>query len=287
MGAWGTAISSNDTYADVYADFFDAYNKGESVEEISRKLIAKNQSTINDPKDCSNFWFALAKAQWECKQLDDSVFQKVQSIISEGTDLTAWKNLGAEDKDVKKRKAALDKFNSEISSERPKAKPRKKTIIREPAFAKGDCITFKLKNGNYGGAIVLEAIYNTPYPHNLIAVTRINNRTKPSADDFLKSHVLLKDFAAWDNKPCINWLSSTMFKKEAHLFEKIGNAAVELNYDHDATKTPYGFAGNFEIFLIEVTNRQFEHEIEGNKPNLSITVKSLIQKSKWNVWPWS
>lgn len=287
MGAWGTAVSSNDTYADIYADFFDAYNNGESVEEISRKLIAKNQSTINDPDDCSNFWFALAKAQWECKQLDDSVFQKVQSIINDGSDLLAWRNLGADDKDLKKRNAALDKFILEISSERPKAKPRKKTIIREPAFAKGDCITFKLENGNYGGAIVLEAIYNTTLGLNLIALTRINQNTKPDVKDFLKSALLLITFGAYENTPAITWLFSVGYKSSSYLFERIGNIEVELSYEYSATKTPYAFTGNFELNIIDQSNRQFKYESEGHKPNLSVTVKSLIQKSKWKLWPWS
>ena len=70
MGAWGTAISSNDTYADIYGKFFDLYNDGLDVSEISKNLIADNQETINDKDNCNNFWFALAKAQWECKQLD-------------------------------------------------------------------------------------------------------------------------------------------------------------------------------------------------------------------------
>jgi hypothetical protein len=31
MGAWGTAISSNDTYADIDEEFFDLYNDGQTV----------------------------------------------------------------------------------------------------------------------------------------------------------------------------------------------------------------------------------------------------------------
>ena len=81
MGAWGTAISSNDTYADIYDEFFDLYNEGQSVEDISKKLIADNQETINEPDDSNNFWFALAKAQWECKQLDTELLERVKEII--------------------------------------------------------------------------------------------------------------------------------------------------------------------------------------------------------------
>ncbi len=63
MGTWGTAISSNDKYADIYGTFFDLYNGGLNVEEISIKLIADNQETINNEEGRNNFWFALAKAK--------------------------------------------------------------------------------------------------------------------------------------------------------------------------------------------------------------------------------
>jgi hypothetical protein len=145
MGAWGTAISSNDTYADIYGTFFDLYNEGLSVDEISIKLIDDNQETINDPDDSNNFWFALAKAQWECKQLDKELLDRVKNIIETGADLEVWRHLDADEKDIKKRKVILDKFLTELQTARPKAKARKKKIIRQPVFEKGDCLTFNLK----------------------------------------------------------------------------------------------------------------------------------------------
>ena len=129
MGAWGTAISSNDTYADIYSEFFDLYNDGIDVAEISKKLIADNQETINDTDDCNNFWFALAKAQWECKQLDKDIFDRVKKVIETGADLEVWRQLDADEKDIKKRKGVLDKFLADLQTERPKAKSRKKKII--------------------------------------------------------------------------------------------------------------------------------------------------------------
>src|SRR5688500_2682262 len=125
MGAWGTAISSNDTYADIYGEFFDLYNEGLEVEEISKKLIADNQETISDPDDSNNFWFALAKAQWECKHLDKELYDRVKTIIETGADLDVWRQLDADDKDIKKRKVVLDKYLTDLQTERPKAKSRR------------------------------------------------------------------------------------------------------------------------------------------------------------------
>lgn len=104
MGAWGTGISSNDTFADIYDEFFELYNDGLEVLEISKKLIKNNQEIINEPDDSNNFWFALAKAQWECKQLDNKVLDKAKTIIESGYDIEVWKRLDASEKDLKKEK---------------------------------------------------------------------------------------------------------------------------------------------------------------------------------------
>ncbi len=67
MGTWGTAIDSNDTYSDIYDEFIDLYNEGHVVKEITRFLIQENSDLINDSVHSSDFWFAIAMAQWECK----------------------------------------------------------------------------------------------------------------------------------------------------------------------------------------------------------------------------
>ena len=102
MGVWGMAISSNDTFEDIYADFFDLYNDGLEVAEISKRLIDNNKETIDDPDDSDNFWFALAKAQWQCKQLDKALYKRVKEIIETDANIEIWRQLGAEEKEIKK-----------------------------------------------------------------------------------------------------------------------------------------------------------------------------------------
>lgn len=72
--AWGRAISSYNTYADIYGAFFALDNDRLEVAEISKKLIGDNQETINETDDCNNFWLALAKTQWEIIRLDKDIF---------------------------------------------------------------------------------------------------------------------------------------------------------------------------------------------------------------------
>ena len=126
MANWGTAISMNDTYADIFGAFIQMYNDGLEAGEITEKLIAGNQDIINDGEECNNFWFALAKAQWECRELDPKVFERVKVIIESGADIELWQFLKADEEEIGERKAVLARFYRELQTDKFKARPRKK-----------------------------------------------------------------------------------------------------------------------------------------------------------------
>lgn len=282
MGAWGTAISSNDTYADIYDEFFDLYNDGQFVEDISRKLIADNKETINEPDDSNNFWFALAKAQWECKQLDAEILERVKEIIQKGSGLEVWRRLDAEERDIKKRKVSLDKFLVVLQTEKPKAKSRKNKVIKQPPFKKGECLTFKLANGNYGGAVVLEAMKDTEYGHTLIATTRINQPSRPTKTDFETAEVLIANYANWDDNFNIKWYMPIRHKLTEHLIEKVDTIEVQINYH--INKSMNGIVADFDVWVIKVADKQFESEKTKQRPTTKQTIKELTKKSKWKFW---
>lgn len=283
MGAWGTAISSNDTYAEIYEAFFDLFNDGQEVVDISEKLISDNEEIINDPEDRNNFWFALAKAQWECKQLDPELFARVKHIVESGLDVDIWRQLDAEERDIKKRKIVLEKFLTELETERPKAKARKKKVNRQPAFNKGECLTFKLANGNYGGAVVLESDFKTGYGYNLIATTRINQKSKPTKKEFENAEVMVINFAKWEDTASIRWIVPAKFTGISHLFEK--EEFIKVDIDYDISATTYGFSGDLVGNLIELTNRQFESELIKPRPaGQKQTIKDLTKKSICKIW---
>lgn len=285
MGSWGPAVSSNDTYADVYDAFFELYNEGKEVLEITEKLIVENKDTIADKDDSHNFLFAIAKCQWECKALDNSIFNRVKEIITSGADIEIWKDLGADPGELKKRKAALDKFLTGLESEKNKPKARKKKINKEPPFEKGDCITFKLSNNNYGGAVVLEAEKNTAYAFCLIATTRINQPDKPSKKDFEEAEILCIDYGNFNNHACIRWYHPIRHKNIAHLIEKVATIDCKISYS-TKENIDYGFVGDFGIWVIDPILKQFDFEKSNAKPKGKLTVRTFTgnQKSKWKFW---
>jgi hypothetical protein len=55
MGHWGVSIKSNDTFADIYADFFELYNEGQEPKVVSEKIKEKYSDLADDYEDGHNF----------------------------------------------------------------------------------------------------------------------------------------------------------------------------------------------------------------------------------------
>jgi hypothetical protein len=282
MGTWGTGISSNDVFADVYGEFFDLYNDGGDPGEISRKIIKDNWEMIDIPEDNHNFWFALARAQWECKQLAPEVFETVRSIIESGKDIDLWRNLGSNEKDIRKREIVLEKFLQKLSSERTKPLARKKRKILQPPFNKRSCLTFKLSNGNYGGAVVLEAIPLIGYAYNLVAVTRIDSVAPPKLKDFTKADILTLTYGKWENTPAIHWMTLRHFADDKGLFEKVGE--IEVSRQFDTSSSEYGFCGGWKIWIIDAISSQFEHEKGFGVPKEHPKISDFLRERWWKFW---
>lgn len=282
MGTWGTGISSNDSYADVHGEFFELYNGGVEVGEASVKLIEQNQETISDPDDANNFWFALARAQWDCGQLDPGILRRVSLIIESGADVDVWRRLDAAEKDIQKRAKVLAAFLIKLKSENAKPRRRKKKALKQPPFEKGTCVAFKLNNGNYGGAVVIEAVAMEGFGMNLVASTRLNQETLPSEDDFLSAEVLLLNFVTYQDEPMINWKYSIRFRKDKDLFINVGRIKVSTTYDpKDSTKFSYG---GLWSSIPEVASLQFESEKTNRRPRKILKITKLMKPSRWRFW---
>lgn len=274
MGTWGTAIKSNDTSADIYADFFDLYNDGKEPTEIKEKLIADNQNGTND------FWFTLALALWETKSLPNDILEEVREIIENESDLKVWRELDASEADIKKRKVVLEKFLVKLESEKAKPKARKRISKKDPIFKKGSCLTFKLENGNYGGGIVLESDFETGFGYNLIVSTRINQTIKPTVSDFKNCKVLVASFGHWQDEPKVTWYLPKMFKKDfSDLFENIGEIPAELNYTPNGSEIKASFSAGWQ-HIIGPVNQQLEYERTNGITN-SFSIDKLTKRKKW------
>jgi hypothetical protein len=221
MGAWGTAISSNDDFADVYEEIMDEFNNGIPIETVINNVLEKYENEFEKDEDSlHNLYFAAAFAAWECGMQDDKVYSKVKEIIESGSDIKCWIDLGASPQDIKKREKALFSFLTKLST--PKEKPRKpKQIKFKPAlFEKGDVLSILQDDGSYSGAVVLENFNeDKEFGSNFIVKAFMKNNEKPSILEILNSKIY--DYS---------WYISVHYKKYIKQIEKIGKVEVEFEY---------------------------------------------------------
>ncbi len=285
MGTWGTGISSNDVFEDIKDDFYNLYDAGLEVEEITSRLINSNGTLIKEKEDSNNFWFALALCQWECKALQTTVLERVTNIVNSGQDLALWEGLGARQAELSKRKRALEKFLEKLNSERKTARKRKKKVLRDAIFQKGDCLTFKLANGNYGGAIVLHSESQTEHGFNLIAVLDIQLTDKPTTRDFESANVLIQKEelspGTYADREMMAWSYAQFYKKANVDFEVVGQLLVKRNfYFGDGTTNRIS---GWEM-IPECLNRDEDFKSRFGVPEKKVALRHLLRKKR-AFWP--
>lgn len=278
MGTWGTGISSNDVYEDINDEFFELYNQGKKVSEITKKLISENQELIDSREDQNNFWIAMAKAQWECKALDPKIYNQVREIIESDIDIELWKELDASKPDITKRRKVLIDFLAKISVEKKNAKRIIKKKFRNAIFEKGDCLTFKLSDGDYCGVFVLESEKNTEFGLNLIAITDLKSKQKLSVKDFEKANILFEMEQQINSKYTpeeqIHWYHAQFYKKSMTKFEVIGKLDVNKAY---SPNNDFQRFSNWDNIVEDLD--AFYSDFENNKCKKNMKLRRMRKKT--------
>ncbi len=281
MGTWGTGISSNDVYEDINYEFFELYNQGMKVSAITEMLIKENKELIDSHEDQNNFWITIAKSQWECKALDPKIHSRIKDIVESEKDIELWKELDASKSDLTKRKKVLENFLEKISTEKKTARKRKVKKKRGAIFQKGDCLIFKLSDGHFFGARVLESEKESEFGLNLVAVTDIKKSDKPTEQDFENAKILFgleqqinKEFKP---KEKISWYYAQHYKKAEIEIEKIGQLEVDKNYYSSRHYQSFSNWDNLKLF-----QDSYYSDLEKNKCDVNVLLKSLRKNTGYN-----
>ena len=183
MGTWGTAILSNDTAADVAAEFKDSIAYGKSIEEAEDQLIADfSIDEEDDPYELCPFWLGLAYKQVKMGRLSERTKANALRIIDEGTDIAIWEQESP--KDVKKRQAALDKLRKQIVGKQKKPSKVRKPFIDTIEWEEGDGLAYQLPSGKWTAFQVTSVVRNMRYQEAHCAVLGIQLAEIPQPDSF-------------------------------------------------------------------------------------------------------
>ncbi|MBN8248766.1 MAG: hypothetical protein J0L84_15160 [Verrucomicrobia bacterium] len=144
MGAWGTAIFSDDTAADVRDEFRDHIGDGLSPEIATSRLTKEYASSLKDSDEAPAFWLGLAAAQWNLGRLLPEVLANALQVIDDGTDL---RRLDENKPAQRQRKAVLEQLRSKLLAPQPACKRVPKRYRQTNTWKNGQVIGYRLANG--------------------------------------------------------------------------------------------------------------------------------------------
>lgn len=231
MGAWGTAIDSHDTFADVTAAVTRRLKTGAGLSEACAVVLQEFAEVLADDDDGASVWHALAHLQWKyAGTVQAEVLEKIRRDFYEGRGLDGW---SAED--LERRRSAVSRFLAKV--EAPNLTPtRLPTIRRRPApFSTGDCLSFETACGLYGAAIVLATDNSEPeYGLNLVGCLNYLEANPPAHDTFEARDWLRLFHGSWKGQQELVWRSPTGFRQQR---DKISRVATTLLRPDDPTES--------------------------------------------------
>jgi hypothetical protein len=144
MGAWGTALFSDDLAADVRGDFRDCIGDGVTVDAATEKLAAEYLGEMDDDDDeVSVFWLALAVTQWQLGRVHEPTRLRALQIIESGRELERW--------DVPSERKKREKVLLEIAAQLNSAAPPEKKVPKRHREANtwniGEVLALQLLSG--------------------------------------------------------------------------------------------------------------------------------------------
>lgn len=144
MGAWGTAIFSNDTASDIRIEYREYVQDRVPDDEATRRTIASFAHLVE--REDGELWIPLAAAQSEVGRLDADVRTRAIAAIDRGADLELWAEAGPGE--VAKRTAALDRLREKLLGPQPAPKRLRRSWRHvEDDLAPGDVLAFTAPNG--------------------------------------------------------------------------------------------------------------------------------------------
>lgn len=144
MGAWGPAIFSDDTAADVREEYLTLIGDGLSGPDATARLIEEWSSTVADAEEGPVFWLALAATQTNVGRLEDSVKARALEVIDGESHLARWHD---DPKAQQKRRRHLEDLKRQLESPQPGPKRIRKRFREQCEWAIGEILRYRLQSG--------------------------------------------------------------------------------------------------------------------------------------------
>lgn len=148
MGTWGVELFSDDTAADVRAEYRELIEDGVEDAEATQHVLEHFREYLDDEDDGPVVWLALAVSQSQIGRLAPEVRDKALSVLDAGADLGRWSH---DSQQLDQRRVVLAKARSQLLGAQPKRKKLRRPRMRYATdLQPGDVLSFRGSNGRFG-----------------------------------------------------------------------------------------------------------------------------------------
>jgi len=244
MGAWGTALFSDDTACDVRDGYINLLGDGLSGPQATERLLAEWSRTLNE-EEAPVFWLALAATQWKCGRLESHVLQEALNRIENGSDLVRWKS----SPDYRKRQAVLENLRAKLLSPQPHGKHVPKRFRDVNDWHVGDLVTYRLLSGRF---IILRVIGHNTDKGGTAPIVELLDWVGEELPDNFRSLEIRKSVG----KPAITQLMIGRTRAK----ERPDNRLQRLSSNLPPTQEPHFYSVTLWRWLDKTLKREFELE---------------------------
>ena len=211
MGAWGTAIFSDDTALDIREEWRAAVLDGLSPEEATARLVESFDDHLGDDDTERLFWMALAAAQRETGRLLPDVRDRALSIIERGGDVGRWLEDGDEVL-ARQRERVLERLAVKLRGPQPKPMRLRRPRSLSVPFDVGDVVRVHGEAGEDDALVLVvghvdgQGVDRAP----VVAALDWDGAGIPGADALARLRILPDPYAV--DRPLLIWVT-TLSKK--------------------------------------------------------------------------
>lgn len=219
MGCWGMGMAQTDEFCETYDNFMEEYDEGKPVAEITAGILAKYHEEFEDDDGVMHdIYFALAKAEWMCKEQSERVLARVKEIIETKANIEFYRELEASEEDLKIRQRNLQKFWTMLQTPREKARKRKRSSPSvEKAFPPmeiGDCFAYKYEDG-FRVICILEHLRPRANAEDTVSVALFEKVYK--SEELKKTDFCEENVGKIFTVTASNFLGQSVIRKVAHV----------------------------------------------------------------------
>lgn len=143
MGTWGVGIYQNDIALDIRDQFEMLVRKGVSAENATEQLLQEYHCVQDDPKECVDFWLALADSQWNLGVLLPEIRKKAVMLID--VEVATVNVCETSPKTVELRIGVLNELRARLFMQQPKQKGKMQHLYK-CEWKNGDVYAYRIRS---------------------------------------------------------------------------------------------------------------------------------------------